>query len=132
MRQKKMKPKKVMIVDDGKKNHFMVEMEYDYFKKPLTELEKSILKLIPKDHRISQADIHRLLGIPERTVRDNVLMMIKKGVPIDSNSSSYNFGYILITTKEQLKQAIERNRHRCEEALARVAGLANADLDKWK
>lgn len=120
------------IVDDGKETKFWVEMQHRYFNKPLTGFEKQVLKLIPKDHKVTQGDIARLLGITERRVRDTVLMLIKKGVPVCGDPNNQCPGYHLAQSKAELNAEIAKNRHRCEEAFARMAGLANSNLDNWK
>lgn len=88
----------------------------------------NLLNLIPygRDNAISRADLVRLTGLDDRTVRDNIKELVRQGYPILSSSQAR--GYWLSNNIAEIEAFIREcdSRSRSEYLTTRKLRLAVA------
>lgn len=86
-----------------------------------------IVKLIPKDHYISRAELVRLSGYRDRHVRELIEQARRAGHRIVSNTRAG--GYKIAETGAEWSDFVERERRRAVATFKRTTGIPEGQLE---
>ncbi|MBS4750345.1 HTH domain-containing protein [Carnobacteriaceae bacterium zg-ZUI78] len=99
----------------------------------LTQREKAVLKRIPKGtkDKITRKELSKLFNASERTVKDIIYHLRKKGIPVMANREN-GHGYWLPTTRKELHEGLSPYKKQVEEELNILNAMTHSSLDYEK
>ena len=98
----------------------------------LTDSESKILSII-KTHGtpVTTKEIKQVTGLEVRAIRDNVVSLRLKGIPVISGHIGINKGYSIAKDEAQRAKCVAMLSNQATTMMKNINGLANADLKNW-